>query len=269
MDIATFLPAIEELKRHIDRIFILKQPAGQRSEFLIFPSLYPSISFSKNTATVNHGARVETQESDTTTIDIFLNAVNKQPIHYIYDGSIYELCIVFKPLAINRFLPFPLAELIEKHDPSSVLNDLFAKHFAQVLEIQDQSEMIQRLEQVLTLHLQATSFGWLEAAMQSIVSSHGAITVSELAEHQGVSRQTLNTHFQRLAVRSVAECKRIARFRAASEHFFKSSLTALTYDLDYFDQSHLIRDFKEFTGMTPKSFFSKLNTEPGVHLIWM
>jgi AraC-like DNA-binding protein len=33
------------------------------------------------------------------------------------------------------------------------------------------------------------------------------------------------------------------------------NLTEIAYDNDYFDQSHFIKDFKEFTGVSPKEFY--------------
>ncbi|MGZ5220708.1 MAG: helix-turn-helix domain-containing protein, partial [Chitinophagaceae bacterium] len=35
------------------------------------------------------------------------------------------------------------------------------------------------------------------------------------------------------------------------------SLTSLAYENGYYDQAHFIKDFKEFTGTSPKFFFSE------------
>jgi len=40
----------------------------------------------------------------------------------------------------------------------------------------------------------------------------------------------------------------------------KLPLTSIAYDAGYFDQSHFIRDFKSFTGLTPSAYLSNLST---------
>lgn len=49
---------------------------------------------------------------------------------------------------------------------------------------------------------------------------------------------------------------KIARFKKSLEYLNggPGSLTAVAYDCGYFDQSHFIRDFKSFTGVTPSSY---------------
>jgi AraC-like DNA-binding protein len=33
------------------------------------------------------------------------------------------------------------------------------------------------------------------------------------------------------------------------------NLTSLAHENEYYDQAHFIKDFKEFTGLTPKEFY--------------
>jgi AraC-like DNA-binding protein len=39
-----------------------------------------------------------------------------------------------------------------------------------------------------------------------------------------------------------------------NKHF--TSLTSLAYENGYFDQTHFIKDFKEFTGVSPSQFYA-------------
>ena len=56
-----------------------------------------------------------------------------------------------------------------------------------------------------------------------------------------------------------------ATLKTMKQKKFKS-LTSLAYENGYYDQSHFIKDFKVFTGMSPKLFFSD-NLELTAHFI--
>ena len=52
---------------------------------------------------------------------------------------------------------------------------------------------------------------------------------------------------------------RVARLQAALKMIQQkkfNSLTEIAYENGYFDQAHFIKDFREFTGISPKSFFA-------------
>ena len=81
-------------------------------------------------------------------------------------------------------------------------------------------------------------------------------TVSEVAYKLNISKRQLERVFLKNVGISPKKFSRIVRLNAAIKRFKKAdSLTALTYEAGYFDPSHLIRDFREFTGLSPKAFF--------------
>lgn len=51
---------------------------------------------------------------------------------------------------------------------------------------------------------------------------------------------------------------RVARVQAANRQIMRlqsvKALTTLAYDNNYFDQSHFIREFRTFMGLTPRQF---------------
>ena len=69
------------------------------------------------------------------------------------------------------------------------------------------------------------------------------------------------------------EFRKITRFRKALQKFNQQvdplSLTELTYILNYFDQSHLVKEFKELTGFSPKPFFKQLSTLENGTISWL
>jgi AraC-like DNA-binding protein len=47
------------------------------------------------------------------------------------------------------------------------------------------------------------------------------------------------------------------------------NLTTLAYAVDFFDQSHMIRDFKAMTGFMPKEFFRNVTGRDGGSVAWI
>lgn len=80
--------------------------------------------------------------------------------------------------------------------------------------------------------------------------------VRTLARENGLSTRQFERRFREIAGFSPKLYTRILRFQKAVSSFpAKTSLTDIAYDCGYFDQSHFIRDFREFSGFTPGEFF--------------
>lgn len=269
MNISTIKPRNSVLKNYIHAFYILEQSKTDKSDFLIFPSLYPNLSISQNTCTSIRGDKVLTEQTEESLFESFLIANNNKPIHYTYIGKIYEVSISFKPLGINSFFPKKLDYYVDKGNLNHLFFDDFQDTMTNILNTSSKTEAIITLESYLTSKFTPLEHHLLENIMAEFIQSKGDINIDSITKKYGISRQTLNTYFKKYVGRSAMECKIINRFRSASESFFQKTLTDLTYDSNYFDQSHLIKDFKTLTGFTPKQFFKNLDTTNDKHLIWI
>ncbi len=95
-------------------------------------------------------------------------------------------------------------------------------------------------------------------AVAQLEASGGALRVESLAAGLGVSRQYLANQFRDHVGLSPKLFARICRFRAARTAALAAEpgrhghdWATLALDSGYFDQSHLIRDFQDFTGASP------------------
>jgi len=96
-------------------------------------------------------------------------------------------------------------------------------------------------------------------AVATLQASGGALRVEALASQLGVSRQHLGAQFRDHVGLSPKLFARICRFRAARAAALASATgqhgldwANLALASGYFDQSHLIRDFQDFTGASPE-----------------
>ena len=93
-----------------------------------------------------------------------------------------------------------------------------------------------------------------------ISNSCGSLSISDVADAFGVSERRLERHFKRSVGLSPKTFSRIVRFQSVVRSVQgdpKTDILEAALGLGYYDQSHLIRDFREFSGVTPHAFFDR------------
>lgn len=96
-------------------------------------------------------------------------------------------------------------------------------------------------------------------AIDQIKESCGTISVKEIYSNLSVSKSKLEQHFNReigLTPKEFCKIEKVNCFINAYKDDENLSLTELTYQCGYYDQSHLIKDFKYFLDTSPKKFFA-------------
>lgn len=95
-------------------------------------------------------------------------------------------------------------------------------------------------------------------AIRKLIRENGAVAISQLADYQNLSLRHFERKFKEAAGLSPKLFARILRFNRCLKSYGTSyrSLTDLAYECGYYDQSHFIHDFREFSGYLPKSYFS-------------
>jgi AraC-like DNA-binding protein len=87
--------------------------------------------------------------------------------------------------------------------------------------------------------------------------------VNVIAHRYGISARYLQKIFLQYAGVTPNLFRKINRFQKSLYLIAdnNNSLTSIAYHCGYFDQSHFIKDFKEFTGSTPSDFHLESSTE--------
>jgi AraC-like DNA-binding protein len=94
-------------------------------------------------------------------------------------------------------------------------------------------------------------------ALQRIEASAGRLPVETLAREAGVSRKHLAVLFRRQIGLGMKSLARLHRFRAATALLAgreQVPWAELAEACGYYDQSHLVREFRDFSGLTPGQF---------------
>ncbi len=180
------------------------------------------------------------------------------PIEVNISGNIKELTIYFKPLAINSFVANAQDLFLQE---SAVDFNPFADFLPRMkalLDEKDRNLQCQGLEAYWLSKLKPTTPGLMELLIADI---EAGLKTTEIAEKYHFSRQYLNRLFSKHVGKSPSEFYRIHRFRKAiSKQKESRNLTDLSYESLFYDQSHLIKDFKQLTNVKPQAFFKKVDT---------
>ncbi|WP_162903109.1 helix-turn-helix domain-containing protein [Taibaiella koreensis] len=96
-------------------------------------------------------------------------------------------------------------------------------------------------------------------ATDSLQRDQGEASLSRLREQLYSTERSLQRLFEEQIGVSPRVYKRICQFHAAFNELNKdqfAKLSDIAYQHGFFDQSHFVRVFKEFTGMTPKAYLA-------------
>jgi methylphosphotriester-DNA--protein-cysteine methyltransferase len=98
----------------------------------------------------------------------------------------------------------------------------------------------------------------VETASRLITENMGLTAIDRIADSIGVNGRRLERRFQQSLGLSPKRFSRIIRFQnflAAVRSGPSASILDTALSFGYYDQAHLIREFREFSGKTPLAFF--------------
>jgi len=261
MIIKIYRPESPLLQRYIECFYILEKTASEKPvTYFTFPSIYTIVTISAQTATLVRPDKIITRHCPSAPIETNLVCDFNQPVLISYEGKINEITTYFKPLGLNAFIAYDLRHYNSGTFPDFNPHGDYKAAMVEILSIADHQERIKGLEAYWISKLRPFADPLLENVLGEMLDTNNLNqSMTKLSHKIGRSRTTINKHFDQHICKSPSQFKKIVRFRAAiqSQLNDKDNIS-LSYHVDYFDQSHMIRDFKKLTGFTPKVFFSKI-----------
>jgi AraC-like DNA-binding protein len=166
----------------------------------------------------------------------------------------------------NGFLPFSTIPIKEMENTAIPLDKLFGKDGEEIgekiLNAKDTSERINLIEIFLLKRLtdKQTIDKVVKSTIETILNANGQFSVNEHSQQNNINRRQLTRKFTSTIGLSPKQLSKTIRIQATLKKLLTEEVTSLTdlaYENEYFDQAHFIKDFKEFTGLTPKEFYGE------------
>ncbi|WP_027386031.1 helix-turn-helix domain-containing protein [Chryseobacterium gregarium] len=163
----------------------------------------------------------------------------------------------------DGFIPFATIPIKDMDDRAISLETLFG---AEGLELEEKvlhsptvTEKINTVEGFLRKRLDTEITDRIvRSTVDLLLNGKGSISIKELSRQTNINRRQLERKFSSAVGLSPKQLSKIIRLQNTLRHLLHKdypNLTALAYESEYYDQAHFIKDFKEFTGYTPKDFF--------------
>lgn len=188
-----------------------------------------------------------------------------RPVLVSPTGRVQILGIRFAPGGTLPFFPCSPGELTNRITPlADAANALEQELSGRIFEARSLPEKIRLLETALIKHLLTVDSGRasLQGAISRIIRAGGQTSIDLLANDLGISGRQLERRFLNEVGLGPKLLCRILRF----QQVFRAVESAdpnwakIAADCGYYDQAHLIRDFRQFAEQTPGLLFEQFTS---------
>jgi len=179
-------------------------------------------------------------------------------INYSKDAG--NILVQFREAGANAFIKEPLHEFFGENPSLDQLTGYRnASEIEELLgEAKDNKARIALIENFLITKLSNYKPDQLILkALERIQLSKGTTRITELANQLCISQDAFEKRFRKVVGVSPKQFSFIVRMQSVINNgrSNKQSLSEIALHAGYFDQPHFNKDFKLFTGQTPKEFF--------------
>jgi AraC-like DNA-binding protein len=191
----------------------------------------------------------------------FLSGQEKTFANLQHNGRINMISVVFHPVGVRAFFPLPMNKTAGLYLTAGDMEDkdLLALENS-VTSTEDDRMCILLIEQFLLKRLtRLTEYNLKRIETTIRLINSGGTDIVRLADAACLSTKQFNRIFSEHIGANPKEFSRTIRFQRAL-HILgispQTSLTALAYQCGYFDQSHMIKEFKALSGYTPTEYLA-------------
>lgn len=184
--------------------------------------------------------------------------------HSSSSGSHEMMGVLFKINGLKEFMPMEAREVRNEWIDAK---DIFGKEVYELAEkLQGTSDVKMKftlLEQFLMRAARSEQQpNYVTSAMHMLPDAYGAAGfVDRICKEQSISSKSMISSFQKWVGLSPVKYTHLVLINRSLRLLAEDpdqSLTALAYNLGFFDQAHFIRSFKKITSLSPKQYVKHL-----------
>ena len=175
-------------------------------------------------------------------------------------GSVDTFAIRFYPYGFANFVSVPINALANTETPlAQLFDEVTANKLEQdIIHAKNTEQRIEIIESFLIdkLNDSTTIDTIVKSTLDTLFASNGSTPINTILKDNLSKRRQLERKFIKQIGVSPKQLGKLIRLQSALKAMLNEGedLTQIAHQNSYYDQSHFIKDFKEFTGVSPKEF---------------
>jgi len=192
------------------------------------------------------------------------------PFYIEPTGTVNTFAIRFYPYGFANFVSVALKDLAKTETPIEMLfgEEVAKKLEKDIVQATDTKQRIEIIESFLKNKLNDQVMvsnivtNIVRETIDTLLASKGSTSINDILEGDLSKRRQLERMFVKQVGISPKQLGKLIRLQSALKMLLNQedeSLTNIAYNNEYYDQAHFTKDFKEFTGVSPKEFLGNDN----------
>lgn len=257
MNFNSIAPTLQ-LSAFVKHIEVITSGASLQSESYLrfFADGCPGIIFSQSEGGFFTNACNEKLSS------FYLYGQTIKPINLFSFGQFTKIIFYLKPHVLSSLFKINASEITETCLDISLLQPkatpILLEKLSETASVENQIRLISDF--LTSIASKDNSNLMLQHATETIIRYNGKVLLTDLHKKFDMSERTFERKFENSIGVSPRLFARVCQFRSALTQLHSYDFTKLSdiaYENGFSDQSHFIRTFKEFTGVTPKLYLSE------------
>lgn len=257
MNFNSIAPTLQ-LSAFVKHIEVITSGASLQSESYLrfFADGCPGIIFSQSDGGFFTNACNEKLSS------FYLYGQTIKPINLFSFGQFTKIIFYLKPHVLGSLFKINASEITDTCLDISLLKPketpILLDKLSETAAIENQIKLISDF--LTSIASKDNTNLILQHATETIIRYNGKVLLTDLHKKLDMSERTFERKFENSIGVSPRLFARVCQFRSALAQLHSYDFTKLSdiaYENGFSDQSHFIRTFKEFTGVTPKVYLSE------------
>lgn len=247
-----------QLKHIIKDILVISEYSSINNTIPFYADGFPGIMY----YSAPKGLQIHPFEKEIP--EIFIYGLTIEPIQVKVKGEFQIIIIQFYPYVLNVLFGL---------NPNTIVDDCYdLNEFSTKLNILDKLNKYDLHEvnsKMIQLFMFLENLGkdkyhkidpYIRQSIKLILDSKGIDSIQKISERLNISKRTLERKFNSVIGIPPKQFMKIIQFQNSLNQMSTKQFilpTDVVYDNGYTDQSHFIKIFKSYTGMTPGNFLEK------------